>query len=356
VSNFRNHGTELRAAPANADAIFGIKVGSVPWKVFRKTSGCRDLRRNAATAVIVAFAATLALAKIAPAQEITTYTGICEPSGGAFVDATRFVVASDESNVLRIYERGFPDILASVDLTGFLMHEKSDLEGAALGDGMIYWTASQSFSSKSKDGKRMVIFATTISNTDAETPLVPMGVVREDLKDELVAMSGTAAAEINIEGLAAGADGSLYFGFRNLVDREAPVVHLKNTAAVLSDASVLPIFGQTTLLNLGGRGIRSLERIGDRYMVVAGPSGDSDSLGFALYWWDGNNEGEVQIWDNLPPLGDIDPEVAVLSRDGTFIQIVSDDGDRCPKSELEDPASSDRHFQSLDVLLQMVGH
>ncbi|MCA3155429.1 MAG: hypothetical protein ING30_10450 [Burkholderiales bacterium] len=124
--------------------MFGKKVGLVPWKVFRMTSGCGNLGRNGATTVIVAFAATLAFATIAPAQEITTYTGICEPSGGAFLDATRFVVASDESNVLRIYRRGAPDIVASVDLTAFLGHEKSDLEGAAIRDGVIYWTASQS--------------------------------------------------------------------------------------------------------------------------------------------------------------------------------------------------------------------
>jgi hypothetical protein len=74
-------------------------------------------------------------------------------------------------------------------------------------------------------------------------------------------------------------------------------------------------------------------------------------LVFALYWWDGNNEGAVQIWDIQPPLGNMHPEVAMLSRDGTFIQIISDDGDRCPKSELEDPASPDRHFRSLDVPL-----
>jgi hypothetical protein len=114
----------------------------------------------------------------------------------------------------------------------------------------------------------------------------------------------------------------------------------------------LPNFGQTAFLDLGGRGIRSLERIGDRYLVVAGPSGDADSLGFALYWWDGNSESAAQIWEIQPPLGDMDPEVAMLSRDGTFIQIISDDGDRCPKSELEDPASPSRQFRALDVPLQ----
>src|SRR5689334_991375 len=37
------------------------------------------------------------------------YKGICEASAGAFVDDKHFVVASDETNLLQLYERGKAD-------------------------------------------------------------------------------------------------------------------------------------------------------------------------------------------------------------------------------------------------------
>ncbi|YCI07141.1 hypothetical protein M1D34_31290 (plasmid) [Ensifer sp. D2-11] len=36
----------------------------------------------------------------------TTYDGLCKASAAVYLDSDRFVVASDETNVLRIYLRG----------------------------------------------------------------------------------------------------------------------------------------------------------------------------------------------------------------------------------------------------------
>lgn len=296
---------------------------------------------------------------VASAAEGQDYTGICEPSGGAFVDATHFAVASDEANVLWIYARGTPEIQRRIPLRSFLGHKKSDIEAAALGNGVIYWTASQSNKQakndkkKNKaeelDEKRKVVFKTKIQSDGAGPTLEPVGIVREDLKADLVRLSGSKSETIDVEGLAATPNGGLLFGLRNLVDGKAAVLHLTNADAVLADAATRPIFGETARLDLEGRGIRSLERVGNRYLIVAGKPGDAPTVGYALYWWDGTPGHPAKPWDKQPDFSNFDPEVAMPLPDGSAIQIISDDGRRCIKVENEDPPSSKRGFQSRDV-------
>ncbi|ESW84235.1 DUF3616 domain-containing protein [Mesorhizobium sp. M1148] len=283
--------------------------------------------------------------------DLQRYSGICEPSGGAFIGPSRFAVASDESNVIRIYERGSPTISASVDLTTFTGYEKSDLEGATARGDTVYWTASQSNSSGGSDKKRKVIFATRIVQGNGGTTLEPTGVLREDLKPQLVKLSGSSDGRINIEGLAAAPDGGLLFGFRNLVDGKAAVVKLKNADLVLAAKDSLAEFGDTAMLDLDGRGIRSLERVGDRYLIVAGKASDAAAVDYALYWWDGEPEHKAVAWETQPNLSGLDPEVAMVLQDGRALQIISDDGDRCAEVEEEDPPSDQRGFSSIDVPL-----
>ena len=280
----------------------------------------------------------------APVANRLHFHGIGEPSAGAFLDATRFAVASDESNVIRIYEVNSSTILASVDLVAFTGYDKSDLEDAALGNGIVYWTASQSDSSGGKDKKRKVVFATRIVTRDGSLTLEPMGVVREDLKPMLLRLSGALEETINIEGLAVTPDGHLMFGFRNLNQGKAAVVTLKNADHVLAARHHPAEFGDTALLDLGGRGIRSLERVGDRYMIVAGRPGDADTIGYALYWWTGKAADAPVIWAQQPDFTNFDPEVAMLMPGGKGALIISDDGDRNPKVDQENTASDTRGF------------
>ena len=277
------------------------------------------------------------------------YIGICEPSGGAFIDATRFVVASDESNVLRIYDVTSPAIVASVSLVDILGHDKSDLEDAALGADIIYWTASQSLSSSGKDKKRKVVFATRIVVQDGVKTLAPPVVVREDFRPELLRLSGSTDDKINIEGLAIAPGDGLFFGFRNLVAGKAAVVMLKDASAALGSHAHVGEFSLVALLDLGGRGIRSLERIGTRYLVIAGRPDDGVKVGYALFWWNGVAGHVPEPWSHQPDFNDFDPEVAMLMPGGKAVMILSDDGDRYPKADLEDPTSDQRGFQSMVV-------
>lgn len=57
------------------------------------------------------------------------------------------------------------------------------------------------------------------------------------------------------------------------------------------DKSAKPVFGDAILLDLARRGIRSIEFIGVRYAIAAGPFGDGTEGGagsdFALFTWSG---------------------------------------------------------------------
>ena len=283
------------------------------------------------------------------ARQRRQFLGICEPSGGAFIDATRFVVASDESNVLRIYDVNSPAIVGSVSLVDILGHDKSDLEDAALCVDTIYWTASQSRNSSGKDKKRKVVFATRIVVQDSVTTLAPPFVVREDFRPELLRHSGSSDDKINIEGLATASGDGLFFGFRNLFAGKAAVVILKDASAALASHAHVGEFSLVAMLDLGGRGIRSLERIGTRYLVIAGRPDDAAKVGYALFWWNGDADHVPEPWRNQPDFTDFDPEVAMLMPGGKAVMILSDDGDRYPKADLEDPTSDRRGFQSMVV-------
>ncbi|MCA1440818.1 DUF3616 domain-containing protein [Ensifer sp. IC4062] len=309
------------------------------------------MKVSASIAISIAAFCGVAAAPVGSPANVKRYSGICEPSAGALIDAKRFAVASDESNVIRIYERGMPAIAASVDLKTFTGYGKSDIEGAAVRGDIVYWSASQSQSSSGSDRKRKVIFATRILESNGGAMLEPMGVLREDLKPHLVELSGSSDESINVEGLAVTPDGGLMFGFRNLVGNKAAVVTLKNVDFVLAAENNRPEFGDTAMLDLGGRGIRSIERIGERYLIVAGKPSDAAGVDYALYWWDGKPRSEPSALETQPNLTGLDPEVAMGLQDGALLQIISDDGDRCPDVEEEDPPSNERAFSSVDVPL-----
>ncbi|WP_164828628.1 DUF3616 domain-containing protein [Sinorhizobium meliloti] len=313
------------------------------------------MKMSANIAISIAALCGVSAASAGSPADVQRYSGICESSAGALIDAKRFAAASDESNVIRIYERGLTAIAASVDLKTFTGYGKSDIEGAAVRGDIVYWSASQSQSSSGSDRKRKVIFATRIVESNGGAMLEPMGVVREDLKPHLVDLSGSSDESINVEGLAVTPDGDLMFGFRNLVGNKAAVVTLKNADFVLASENNPPGFGDTAMLDLDGRGIRSLERIGERYLIVAGKPSEAADVDYALYWWDGDHGSKAIAWETQPNLTGLDPEMAMALQDGTTLQIVSDDGDRCPDVEEEDPPSNERAFSSVDVPLLVEG-
>ncbi|WP_050412172.1 DUF3616 domain-containing protein [Massilia sp. NR 4-1] len=303
---------------------------------------------------LCAAASMAGLTLSASGAEPFSYKGMCEASAAAAIDAKHFVVASDESNTLLVYERENPQPVASLPLAGFLGADKSDLEGAAALGQRIYWISSHSLnkSGERKPG-RYRFFAIDAQNLPLKTVGKPYVRLLDDLLKTALAQKyrlDAAAARkpeekdgLNIEGLAAARERGLLIGFRNpLVHGRALIVPLLNPEALVADpAHAQASFGEAIELELNGLGIRSIDRIEDGYLIVAGPTGDNGD--FALYRWSGNAaEQPRKLVD--PGLAGLNPEalVPIPGKKNKYV-LLSDDGGRCKKSDMS--------FRSLTIKL-----
>ena len=135
---------------------------------------------------------------------------------------------------------------------------------------------------------------------------------------------------LNIEGLAATPAGGLLIGLRNpLPQGRALVVPLLNPRHLLS-RSEKPRFGDLIRLDLGGRGIRSLERVGDEVLIVAGPFATAASSAvqpaFALFRWSGAVGDQPSLVRGLDT-STFRAEAMFADPDGRELVLLSDDGD-----------------------------
>lgn len=275
------------------------------------------------------------------------YKGLCEASAGAFLDDKHFVVASDETNVLQLYERGKPEPIGDgFGMKRFLGFEKSDLEAAAVIGDRVYWMSSHSLTKRGNDkDERKVFFAAKIGVADGRPALTPAGTGAADLRDALLKAAGVKKIHLNVEALAATPQGELLIGLRGpLRDDMALVVPFRNPAAV-AEQGAAPDLGAAVPIDLGGRGLRSMDLIpggGARYVIVAGPVPDAD--GFALFRWDGPGTRPRKISD--VDAGGLRPEGAMAVPGTNRVQLLSDDGDVCND---EDDEISKRRFRSVDI-------
>lgn len=281
------------------------------------------------------------------------YAGLCDASAAVAIGQGCFAVADDELDVLRIYRRGTAEQVGSVDLGAYLGNrgaegerDEADIEGSATLGSRIYWISSHA--RKGKNGAlaphRWRFFATDIIAATPTPTLLPAptppceSLLADLLADprfaELREASGRnpeAEGGLNIEGLSATRGGGLLIGFRNpLPLGMALAVPLNNPAAVIEGAA-RPEFGDLIRLDLGGRGFRSVELIGDRYLIVAGPSGDADDSTatprFALFRWTGLGGPAPQLVQGLDA-GGFRPEALFLDAVSGDIVLLSDDGDQ----------------------------
>jgi hypothetical protein len=278
-----------------------------------------------------------------PGRQTIAYPGMCDASAAVAINDRLFVVANDEDNVLRLYRRGEPGQPQQVDLSGFLgaggKHLEADIEGAARIGDTIYWIGSHG---QNRDGKdrpnRHRFFATKVMVQGESVELKPEGQVYADLRADLIDApefrkyqleeAANRAPEdlggFNIEGLAATPDGAVLIGFRNpLFKGSSIVVPLLNPRQVIGGAK--PEFGTPSELNLGERGIRSIEYSESRrlYLIVAGPTDDDGS--FALFAWSGTGD-QIERVPNVEFAG-LKPE-AMMAYPGeaAAVEFLSDDG------------------------------
>ncbi|MFD7623005.1 hypothetical protein [Streptomyces sp. NPDC059802] len=299
-----------------------------------------------------------ASAAVQNAADTRYLTGSSDSSAAVDVGGGYVVVADDESNTLRLYDRsasGAP--VKTWDVGSKLgVSKEIDIEGAARAGDTIYWTGSLG---NNKDGEyksgRNTVFTTTVTGSGAATQLTVGGSYRK-LRDDLVAWdeangdrlgfaAGTADGEapkqidgFNIEGLefAPGSTTTAYLGFR------APLVPPKSGGKALivpvtnfdkvAGSGAKAVMGAPIELDLGGLSIRDIRKnAADQYLIVAGSwAADDNSDPYALYTWDGVAAHAPVKRADLPTA---DPggweavvEVPDLTVPGTRAQLITDAG------------------------------
>lgn len=114
-----------------------------------------------------------------------------------------------------------------------------------------------------------------------------------------------------------------------LPEERALVVPLRNPREVI-DTGAKPVFGDLIRLNLGGRGIRSMERVGNEVLISAGPFGTAASStvqpAFALFRWSGLATQAPTMVRSLNA-GTFRPEALFFDAQAKQLVLLSDDGD-----------------------------
>jgi hypothetical protein len=304
------------------------------------------------------------------------HTGISDASATFPVSADWMFVGDDENQVIRLYSRrqsGGP--VLQVDMNPFLelidlyddgRPREIDIEGATSVGNRIYWLGSHSHGlNGAAKTNRARLFATDISGSGTNSTLT--FVDRYDfLKVDLIAWDAgnahgkganyyglAASAEegvdakspdgsgFNIEGLcmAPGSTNTGYISFR------APLVPPDNRASALiipvtNFASLATLgggpgsarFGAPIELNLGCRGIRSIEGGTNGFLIVAGPPGVATGIApsdFRLFTWNGYATNAPQ--ERAADLSTLNVESIVELPKGPWsptnqVQLISDNG------------------------------
>lgn len=302
------------------------------------------------------------VAPVAMADEVFRYNGLCDASAAVALDRDHFVVADDERNTLATYKRGQPAPVALQPLAAFLgaaADKESDLEGAAAIGSRIYWISSHG---RNKNGKlrkeRYRFFATEVDTRTVPPSLRPVGVPYTGLLEVLLAADALkrhklkdaaqrapeAAGGLNMEGLAATTDGKLLIGLRNpIVAGRALLVPLDNPEDVVNGQAAR--IGTPILLDLGGRGVRSIELVASATLIVAGAPDDGGD--FALYRWSGKADDAPALVNRMD-FGSLRPEALFELPASNRMQILSDDGGvETDGVACKDRPVADRSFRSL---------
>lgn len=308
--------------------------------------------------IAIALAALALAAPTFAAPKTVQYTDTCDASAGVAISADQFLMASDEDNLLRVYRRntgGRP--LSTHRLDAFLgIAEEADIEAVARVGDRLYWLTSHGRNKKGKPRPaRQHFFATDLK-------VAPIGSTYRDLLKQMIASPKLAslklsAAEplapeapggLNIEALSPRPEGGLWIGFRNPVpSARAILVPFLNPDAVVTSGAA-PSFGDPIQLDLGGRGIRSLEQVGASTLVVAGPSADTGT--FQLFNWSGRAADKPRSLS--VPLGDLRPEALFAWPDGKLTLLSDDGGIETNGVECKDlPDATARGFRALEVPL-----
>lgn len=262
-----------------------------------------------------------------PVADSVVFNGICDGSAAVMVDEKSMLVAYDESNSLYLYGVSGGQPLADFSYQALLDidNDEVDVEAvAAVGDG-LWWIGSHGLDGDGDNAPNRQLLFKTNAPASADEKLQVLEVVNDLLPIILQADNSKQyftkkilnkkpkKGGINIEGLAAAADNSLFVGLRSPLtsDDQAIVVQLVNS----EQGFVVVDFHQ---LDLGGRGIRDIQASGNDFLIIAGDVGSGGV--FALYQWEIGAKARV-----LAHLDQhLNPEALVRFAD--YWLVMSDDG------------------------------
>lgn len=325
-----------------------------------------------------------------------TTVGSSDASTAIAFDANWMVVGDDEASVLRVYPREGGSAVTEWNFASALGVGTGEVDVEAstrIGD-TLYFTGSHS---NKKDGTEQLsrdnIFAVTVAGTGTDTQFTYQG-KNTTLETALTtwdssnahgkganyfgfsasSASGVIPEGVNgfsMEGMTASQDGnSLLLAFRapqsDTNSRQNAVIVPVNVSGLLSAGGTnSPTFGTPIELDLGGRGLRSLEKAanGGDYLIIAGPAGSATSEvtnDFSLYRWDGVSTTPTELNVDLDSLlastgGSFETLVDVLSTaQGTHVQLLQDNGDTVWNGQTQaskDLPASQQQFQGTWVTL-----
>lgn len=323
---------------------------------------------KAVCSMAVWLAALACIARAATVQGSFSFTGAMDCSAALGLGADRFLAASDEDNTLRLYQAGRPGAAVGMwDLNRLVLHRRKgpefDLEGAAALGEHLFWIGSHG---RKADGQpaphRRVLFALRRQGGAETLELQPFGRVYTNLvadmaQDQRFHAFGLAkAAELppespgglNIEAMAATAQGGLLIGFRNPIPGgRALIVPLLNPVELVSGRP--PVFGDPILLDLGGLGLRDALWTGEGYYLIAGPA--RGRAGTGLFFWKGG-DAKPQPVSGVRFAG-LNPEaLAWIEVQGRrLLLVLSDDGGRqAQRAGTKRAGNASGHFRGLFVL------
>jgi len=269
------------------------------------------------------------------------HTMSSDASGASAVDSSYMLVADDETNVIRLYNRNNSGReLYALDISSAVgASAECDLEASSASvkfnpGNRIYWIGSLG---NNKSGAlradRNKVVATEVSGDSSNTTLT-VKCYSNQFRNALISWGNaqgwnfTAAAAsgmipkridgFNVEGLTVTHGGdTAYIGFRapcvpvkgtapNTMNRKyavlAPVTNFETILNGNGNVNTAPATGEPILFDLEGLGIRSIEKTNNgNYLIVAGLYTGGGSP--AVYLWDGivpANPGKTPITINSP--------------------------------------------------------
>jgi predicted extracellular nuclease len=306
------------------------------------------------------------------------HTGTSDASTAIRIDDNYTLVADDENQVIRLYNRqnsglpvagfDFTSSLALTDISGGVPREV-DLEASTRLGNRIFWMGSESNADGGNDRpNRNRVFATDVAGAGVSTTLTYVG--RYDyLRNDIIAwdvnnghgkganyygLAASAAAGVgsklttgfNIEGVELAPNNTTaYVSFRA---PQVPPTNRRNALIIpVTNFTALPVlgnggtqgsatFGAPIELDLGGRGIREIRKnANNEYIIIGGAAGDAGAApnDFRLYTWTGNAaDAPVVRTTDLMALnanGSFESIVEVPSplTDASPIQLLVDNGD-----------------------------